>query len=119
MVGVVFIFLDAVVFTPLSAPCHHHHPHVFTAHLDPPFHPFPFPVGRVVIVTGAGGGLGRTYALMFGSRGASVCYTHPMLSPSSNHRSMPRTICPAPVLLLRAPLAPLRSGDTPTPIRIS
>ncbi|KAI8055435.1 hypothetical protein BDF22DRAFT_618267 [Syncephalis plumigaleata] len=28
--------------------------------------------GRVVLVTGAGGGLGRTYALFFGSRGASV-----------------------------------------------
>ncbi|KAI9595571.1 hypothetical protein BDF19DRAFT_395122 [Syncephalis fuscata] len=27
---------------------------------------------RVVLVTGAGGGLGRTYALFFGSRGASV-----------------------------------------------
>ena len=28
--------------------------------------------GRVVIVTGAGGGLGRTHALEFGRRGASV-----------------------------------------------
>nr|XP_045609477.1 peroxisomal multifunctional enzyme type 2-like isoform X1 [Procambarus clarkii] len=28
--------------------------------------------GRVAIVTGAGGGLGRAYALMFGSRGAKV-----------------------------------------------
>ncbi|XP_011155586.2 peroxisomal multifunctional enzyme type 2 isoform X1 [Solenopsis invicta] len=28
--------------------------------------------GRVVVVTGAGAGLGRTYALLFGSRGASV-----------------------------------------------
>jgi len=28
--------------------------------------------GRVVVVTGAGGGLGRTYALLFGERGASV-----------------------------------------------
>ena len=28
--------------------------------------------GRVVIVTGAGAGLGRAYALEFGSRGASV-----------------------------------------------
>lgn len=28
--------------------------------------------GRVVIVTGAGGGLGRTYALLFASRGAKV-----------------------------------------------
>ncbi|XP_068206099.1 LOW QUALITY PROTEIN: peroxisomal multifunctional enzyme type 2-like [Palaemon carinicauda] len=28
--------------------------------------------GRVVIVTGAGGGLGRAYALLFGSRGAKV-----------------------------------------------
>ena len=28
--------------------------------------------GRVVIVTGAGNGLGRTYALLFASRGASV-----------------------------------------------
>ncbi|KAJ3026029.1 UNVERIFIED_CONTAM: bifunctional hydroxyacyl-CoA dehydrogenase/enoyl-CoA hydratase fox2, partial [Siphonaria sp. JEL0065] len=28
--------------------------------------------GRVVIVTGAGGGLGKVYALFFGSRGASV-----------------------------------------------
>ena len=28
--------------------------------------------GRVVVVTGAGGGLGRTYALMFGARGAKV-----------------------------------------------
>jgi NAD(P)-dependent dehydrogenase (short-subunit alcohol dehydrogenase family) len=28
--------------------------------------------GRVVIVTGAGGGLGRSHALAFGSRGASV-----------------------------------------------
>ena len=28
--------------------------------------------GRVVVVTGAGGGLGRTYALAFAARGASV-----------------------------------------------
>lgn len=28
--------------------------------------------GKVVIVTGAGGGLGKAYALFFGSRGASV-----------------------------------------------
>ena len=28
--------------------------------------------GQVVVVTGAGGGLGRVYALFFGSRGASV-----------------------------------------------
>lgn len=28
--------------------------------------------GRVVIITGAGAGLGRTYALLFGSRGAKV-----------------------------------------------
>jgi NAD(P)-dependent dehydrogenase (short-subunit alcohol dehydrogenase family) len=28
--------------------------------------------GRVAIVTGAGGGLGRTYALLLGSRGAKV-----------------------------------------------
>jgi len=28
--------------------------------------------GRVVVVTGAGGGLGRTYALLFGARGAKV-----------------------------------------------
>ena len=28
--------------------------------------------GRVVIVTGAGGGLGRQHALMFGARGARV-----------------------------------------------
>lgn len=28
--------------------------------------------GRVAIVTGAGAGLGRTYALLFGSRGAKV-----------------------------------------------
>ena len=28
--------------------------------------------GRVVVVTGAGGGLGRQYALMFGGRGAKV-----------------------------------------------
>ena len=28
--------------------------------------------GKVVVVTGAGGGLGRAYALFFGSRGASV-----------------------------------------------
>lgn len=28
--------------------------------------------GRVAVITGAGGGLGRTYALMFGSRGAKV-----------------------------------------------
>ena len=28
--------------------------------------------GQVVVVTGAGGGLGRSYALFFGSRGASV-----------------------------------------------
>lgn len=28
--------------------------------------------GRVVVVTGAGGGLGKTYALLFGSRGAKV-----------------------------------------------
>jgi NAD(P)-dependent dehydrogenase (short-subunit alcohol dehydrogenase family) len=28
--------------------------------------------GQVVIVTGAGGGLGRTYALQFAQRGASV-----------------------------------------------
>ena len=28
--------------------------------------------GRVAIVTGAGGGLGKTYALMLGARGASV-----------------------------------------------
>lgn len=28
--------------------------------------------GRVVVVTGAGGGLGRQYALFFGSRGAKV-----------------------------------------------
>lgn len=28
--------------------------------------------GQVVVVTGAGGGLGRAYALFFGSRGASV-----------------------------------------------
>jgi NAD(P)-dependent dehydrogenase (short-subunit alcohol dehydrogenase family) len=28
--------------------------------------------GKVVIVTGAGGGLGREYALFYGSRGASV-----------------------------------------------
>jgi multifunctional beta-oxidation protein len=28
--------------------------------------------GQVVVVTGAGGGLGRQYALFFGSRGASV-----------------------------------------------
>jgi NAD(P)-dependent dehydrogenase (short-subunit alcohol dehydrogenase family) len=28
--------------------------------------------GKVVVVTGAGGGLGRTYALLFGSRGAKV-----------------------------------------------
>jgi hypothetical protein len=31
-----------------------------------------FPTGRVVVVTGAGGGLGRTHALMFASRGAKV-----------------------------------------------
>lgn len=28
--------------------------------------------GRVVIVTGAGAGIGRTYALLFASRGAKV-----------------------------------------------
>ncbi len=28
--------------------------------------------GRVAIITGAGGGLGKTYALMLGKRGASV-----------------------------------------------
>ena len=28
--------------------------------------------GRVAVVTGAGGGLGRSYALLLGSRGASV-----------------------------------------------
>lgn len=28
--------------------------------------------GQVVVVTGAGGGLGKVYALFFGSRGASV-----------------------------------------------
>ena len=28
--------------------------------------------GQTVVVTGAGGGLGRAYALLFGSRGASV-----------------------------------------------
>lgn len=28
--------------------------------------------GQVVVVTGAGGGLGKAYALFFGSRGASV-----------------------------------------------
>lgn len=28
--------------------------------------------GQVVVITGAGGGLGKTYALFFGSRGASV-----------------------------------------------
>lgn len=28
--------------------------------------------GRVVIITGAGAGLGRAYALLFGSRGAKV-----------------------------------------------
>ena len=28
--------------------------------------------GQVVVVTGAGGGLGRAYATFFGSRGASV-----------------------------------------------
>jgi NAD(P)-dependent dehydrogenase (short-subunit alcohol dehydrogenase family) len=28
--------------------------------------------GQVVVVTGAGGGLGKSYALFFGSRGASV-----------------------------------------------
>lgn len=28
--------------------------------------------GKVVVVTGAGGGLGKAYALYFGSRGASV-----------------------------------------------
>lgn len=28
--------------------------------------------GQVVVVTGAGGGLGKQYALFFGSRGASV-----------------------------------------------
>lgn len=28
--------------------------------------------GRVVVITGAGAGLGKTYALLFGSRGAKV-----------------------------------------------
>jgi multifunctional beta-oxidation protein len=28
--------------------------------------------GKVVVITGAGGGLGKAYALFFGSRGASV-----------------------------------------------
>lgn len=28
--------------------------------------------GQVVVITGAGGGLGKVYALFFGSRGASV-----------------------------------------------
>lgn len=28
--------------------------------------------GKVVVVTGAGGGLGKAYALFFGKRGASV-----------------------------------------------
>jgi multifunctional beta-oxidation protein len=28
--------------------------------------------GQVVVVTGAGGGLGKAYAIFFGSRGASV-----------------------------------------------
>lgn len=28
--------------------------------------------GRVVVVTGAGAGLGRAYALLFGSKGAKV-----------------------------------------------
>lgn len=28
--------------------------------------------GQVVVVTGAGGGLGREYAIFYGSRGASV-----------------------------------------------
>lgn len=28
--------------------------------------------GQVVVITGAGGGLGREYAIFYGSRGASV-----------------------------------------------
>lgn len=28
--------------------------------------------GQVVVITGAGGGLGKAYALFYGSRGASV-----------------------------------------------
>ena len=38
--------------------------------------------GKVAIVTGAGGGLGRAYALLLGSRGAKV-YTADFMATNS------------------------------------
>lgn len=57
--------------------------------------------GQVVVVTGAGGGLGRAYALFFGSRGASVVVND--LGGSFNGQGASSKVCQLQFLLRPLP----------------
>lgn len=55
---------------------------------------------QTVVVTGAGGGLGRAYALFFGSRGANVVVNDLGGSPAGEGKSAKVGSCSSPRLYL-------------------